>query len=1084
MLRHSVFYFAILLFISAGSLPAAVTLSDKEFFDAMDLSRPGLVAVKTAVKAGDYPAARIELIKYFDGRKAPISRYEISIGKNPDFDTAIADKVCEHIFTRSEGSFYLGERVDWSARVSYKNGRPIGEFATGINRHGGGSVGCVVNAYENTGNEKYAETAIDLLMTWIEDVPFPEPVFATSCHYSWKSLATGLRLSGWTDFWFVLRHSPAFTPDRQIAMLKAVLIHARFLATDACLAGGNWMFMINNGLGAASVLFPEFKESKDWQNIAFNRIADAYNEQIYPDGLQEELSPHYHWVSVVSTRRLMETLDRNGIPHPSSVSAVQEKMANAVMRLSDPLGFQPCINDCDRINMRPTLLSFAKQCDRPDMEFVGSGFSSGTEPKAGSFGFPYAGFYVTRSGWNENAHWAVFDAGPFGRHSHEDKLGMELFAFGRKLLFDSTNNKNSYEHTAYRWYQIKTTAHNTVMVDGQEQCRNRFKEKAVISAPLDNRWVSTPGFDYVRGRYNDGYRDVHRVENPRSVDAVHNRELVFVKPGYWLVRDTVDGSGFHTVETMWHIMPTELIFDPQTGSTRTSNEDSNLLIVPGNPDDVAVRNVEGFKERRTDIPMDIPDGEFGVYTMQGWGVFGQKTEEIPTPTAIYKTETSLPYGGEFLLIPYSGSTPIQVGMKRLPVQTEAGQVVPADQAVGLAVSRPEGTDFFCFNNLPGQSLQFGDILADGRFAQIRQDSYGLIDGRTLKQAGKVFLQSSDDIDSINVQLSTNAVEISLSNPESIREVNLHASGAASVRINGIDVAYERTEDQVIVFPNEPDRYQAVADSKPEKVIMASYKDGRGFREITTRSGLYLTTSADPVGNGQAKEITAVFYNQSLPTGTEITLKATAPPTPGKKGSVEWQFDNPVITCSAPPAGTWSTHTFSVRPVLKDLSDFDKTRTDGIQVTATAVCNGRKLSALTAHTAVEMSQKLNVIDQLVFDETNTEQLNKHDVQANVRSKNGSFGGPAGNRVSWTCKIPKTGQYVLSGMFVAGGDRKCRLSYTVKRDTVRLPAVTAEKSSLMDQAYIVDLPKGPVDFMWEATGGWSYIKSFKIIKTGNE
>ena len=58
------------------------------------------------------------------------------------------------------------------------------------------------------------------------------------------------------------------------------------------------------------------------------------------------------------------------------------------------------------------------------------------------------------------------DSRPYGSHSHEDALNLELNAFGRKLLFDSTNNKESYAHTPFRWYQMQTEAHNTVMVDG------------------------------------------------------------------------------------------------------------------------------------------------------------------------------------------------------------------------------------------------------------------------------------------------------------------------------------------------------------------------------------------------------------------------------------------------------------------------------------------------------------------------------------------------------------------------------------------------------------------------------------------
>ena len=49
-------------------------------------------------------------------------------------------------------------------------------------------------------------------------------------------------------------------------------------------------------------------------------------------------------------------------------------------------------------------------------------------PTETSHAFPYSGHYVMRSGWDKDATYLLFDAGPFGAgHQHEDKLHFVLW---------------------------------------------------------------------------------------------------------------------------------------------------------------------------------------------------------------------------------------------------------------------------------------------------------------------------------------------------------------------------------------------------------------------------------------------------------------------------------------------------------------------------------------------------------------------------------------------------------------------------------------------------------------------------------
>ena len=48
---------------------------------------------------------------------------------------------------------------------------------------------------------------------------------------------------------------------------------------------------------------------------------------------------------------------------------------------------------------------------------------------------PDSGLVLLRSGWDDGSHYALFDVGPYSRgHSHQDKLNLILWPYGRRVL--------------------------------------------------------------------------------------------------------------------------------------------------------------------------------------------------------------------------------------------------------------------------------------------------------------------------------------------------------------------------------------------------------------------------------------------------------------------------------------------------------------------------------------------------------------------------------------------------------------------------------------------------------------------------
>ncbi|MCZ7630761.1 MAG: heparinase II/III-family protein, partial [Microthrixaceae bacterium] len=79
----------------------------------------------------------------------------------------------------------------------------------------------------------------------------------------------------------------------------------------------------------------------------------------------------------------------------------------------------------------------------------------------------------------------------------------------------------SYDSSKWRRYVLGTWAHNTILVDGQEQRRRSVRESFETDQPLDNLWITNAVFDAADGRYTDGY-------GKEAIPVVHQRTVIFL----------------------------------------------------------------------------------------------------------------------------------------------------------------------------------------------------------------------------------------------------------------------------------------------------------------------------------------------------------------------------------------------------------------------------------------------------------------------------------------------------------------------------------------------------------------------------
>ena len=547
-------------------------------------------------------------------------------------DFAAADEVLKHVIQGHD----FGPDIDWQADPN--NYR---EWTYAINRFFHWRT--LAAAYWDGGDERYAKELCDQWVDWVRKNPVPLFTSGNSS-YTWRTIECGIRQSTtWPDCLYRIMGSEHFTPEVASVVTKSMIEHARHLMVWPS-RGGNWLTMESNGLGTIGILLPEMKEAAEWRTTGLARQYAELDNQVYPDGSQIELTTGYHQVSLNNFLGLASTAILNGVPLPGDYYDKLRRMFEYNLYVQMPNGRTPALNDggtSDIVRSMETAFELYKD---PLFDWAATRGERGTPPDHTSHYFPYAGQMVMRSGWEPDARYMVMDAGPFGYgHQHEDKLSLMMYAFGKVHVIDPGNY--AYDSSPWRRYTIDTPAHNTVMVDGQSQRRRRQpRETFLVDQPLaTNLWKTSDRLDYAAGQYDEGYGD------DNAIAVTHRREVLFVKPAYWLVVDTFAGEGRHRYESLFHFDADEAEIESDGRTVRTIDPTPNCLIAAAGRPGLDLKVIKGQTE----------PGVQGFVAAQRWRPSWKTPDaERPEhgkreiPTAVYTLEADGPARMVYVIMPY------------------------------------------------------------------------------------------------------------------------------------------------------------------------------------------------------------------------------------------------------------------------------------------------------------------------------------------------------------------------------------------------------------------------------------------------
>ncbi|MFW6039207.1 MAG: heparinase II/III family protein [bacterium] len=506
---------------------------------------------------------------------------------------------------------FLGE-IDWLYDPTRDWGDDqTAEWQVQLNRHYQWIP--LADKYRETGDAKYAHAFERELRSWVRQCPRPDDngMGLPGC---WRLIEVGIR-AGWTwPYAFeTFRQSEHVSDEAVWLMVTALHEHGMHLLLWP--TGRNFKTMETNGLAHVGAMFPEMRMARSFLTTAIDRAVAELDRQIYPDGLQDELSPSYGNVALsnlYSAIRVAEQHESFGTEIPRRAFGRFSDCAYALGRIADPDAKLPPIHDSPSSAITDLFAHFRDHLDAER-------FAREPWCEPGVDHLAWGGWTIMRR--NQPQRYSLFDAGPWGTgHQHADALQLLTYAHGRWFCIDP--GKPLYNRSTITRYMRSSQGHNVVLIDGRRHGPDpqvRAVREPCPTAVHASGGNGTAGAVYAVA----AKRGAVTVDDGPETRFRHERVVLDVAELGWLVYDRVqsDDDGPHTWEWLWHTSVERVaVLESQRGAH---------LVYPGGPG-LLIQPIAAERDAKA-VHVNVTRGQTEP-VVRGWHSVGRGDTPTPTPT--------------------------------------------------------------------------------------------------------------------------------------------------------------------------------------------------------------------------------------------------------------------------------------------------------------------------------------------------------------------------------------------------------------------------------------------------------------------
>ncbi len=528
---------------------------DRAVFDLLNLDYPGLEQVKSYCGTGDYELAAHALLEYYRNR---VDVFNPDVVINPDCSADDLNRAAQateeggyrfyvqgyaedkkDVDNAADDIFYTFGNKDGNIDWSFTPEGLEGDKEWNTQKHRLQWMQPQAKVYGSTKDEKYAEAWVRIIRSWKDSYKnhkaddgsytvFPDQ--DTKEAWPWIGLQTAVRFSALvTSFGYYL-NSEHFTPEWMTEVLMFMYDHmGNMLANPWHEDDSNIALTQQQAILYGGLYLPEFKEAAGWLDFGAEKITGQLTAQFKPDGVHNEFDLSYHLGAVADFVNVYKALKMNNKLNllPPDYTSYLKNAALFVRDMVYPDYSADSFNDTRSARMtRNVILRNLKEYNLMFPEggeflYMSSARAYGSAPSSDLRLYPETGYYMFRSGWEENDMVLIHknNNDPDNKwHNQPDNGTFCLYRNGRRFMPDA--GVSSYGGTSEL-----NTLRNTFAATGMHSTMN-FNQKNI---------ADRAGTLLTSGK--NGNVEYLVTENAGYAELTHRRAIFFVDKKFFVIVD-------------------------------------------------------------------------------------------------------------------------------------------------------------------------------------------------------------------------------------------------------------------------------------------------------------------------------------------------------------------------------------------------------------------------------------------------------------------------------------------------------------------------------------------------------------------
>lgn len=462
----------------------------------------------------------------------------------------------------------------WQLPFNYQNGEKVNAYALRHLARQHKMVDIAMMYHYDKKNEEYINYFTEQMRSLNAAVESNQYETIESGNGVFEVFRAGYRVLNWLEIHSLFLGEEAYSDEDQLTTIATLLQHGQHLyERNQKFRKGNHQTKGMSSLALLAILFKDFEGTDKWYETAMTRLGEHLDKEINDDGFQFERTVHYHMSDIANYFYPYQLAKHNNMPVGAEWESKLNSLFTTLVKIAYPDKTAPVLSDdtdqpwAERNEISGSMTLGYLLFGDPEFGYFAKNKVSSKmfwfltsqqleslknvdtkKPSYPSLYFPDTKYYIMREGYDKGDNVMVISAGldrDKPDHQHGDMIGIQASANGKVIL---PNYQVRYSLADYEFFK-NSMVKNVALVDdqmlGKKYRGNKggsgFGKFKLLPNPTTIAWETNDTYDFYAGSH-DGFE---------AAGVNYTRQVVYVKDGFWIVKDNFKSDAKHTYKQVW-----------------------------------------------------------------------------------------------------------------------------------------------------------------------------------------------------------------------------------------------------------------------------------------------------------------------------------------------------------------------------------------------------------------------------------------------------------------------------------------------------------------------------------------------------